>query len=436
MSRYCREYWNLIHSLEEFSEAINVTRLVTRFRGRFDFAAWGRSIDRLVTRHPILSARVAVDSGGLEFVVDEDYRPQLRIVDAPSFSSEDPRMALGALTDSLTWEKFDPEEGRLFRAFAIMVSDLECVLGIVAHHGISDGWSMEIIGRELLIGYVAEISGRRPPVPERYTDYLDHNQWMDEWLKGAEARSQASYWTRQLANSPNVRLPIRREFNLDVRAPIATEYFKLDLALVRDLRRRAGNVQTTPSIMLLTANIAALSAVIASHDIAVVVLVEQRSDPKLRHTVGLLLNWLPIRTAVNSDDSFDELAARVRQMNLGAFSNHLHPYLLAEVQRNAFPWFRFRRLIPEGSGRGSGDAGFAPFDLPERPPVETSARRYGCAGYGLDIEHRGGVMHCRVNYLPTIYLQETIARYVQTFCTAVELVANASDRPVSTLLHA
>jgi hypothetical protein len=40
------------------------------------------------------------------------------------------------------------------------MSDCECVLGIVVHHGIADGSSMGIIGRELLVGYAATVTGR------------------------------------------------------------------------------------------------------------------------------------------------------------------------------------------------------------------------------------------------------------------------------------
>lgn len=431
MPHYCKDVWEFLHSAEEYSDGINMTRLVTTFRGKFDRRAWNRSLERLMQRHPVLAARVTATSEGLEFVVNSQRRPQLRIVDISACSNEDLAMTLRTLVTALVWESFDAQEGRLFRTFAISVSDSECVLGVVAHHFIADGWSMEIIGRELLITYAAEISGRRLPLPERYVEYLDHIQWMARWLQGPEAQSQAAYWAQQLADPPDVRLPTLDNVDLDALAQWAYEKLTLEPALVRAVCAYAGKIQTTPFVTILTAFIAALSAIVQSSDIVVMIVAEQRSNPRLRYTVGYLVNLLPLRVAVKSDESFHGLATKVGRAYSSACSNQLHPYLLDEWRRNTFPSVRFRRLAPMECERASGSAGFSPFELPERPERD-SARRSG-AGYWLDIEHRGHSMCCRAGYLPTLYTQKTAARLVRIFRAAVEMAAEVPDSPVSAL---
>jgi hypothetical protein len=224
--------------------------------------------------------------------------------------------------------------------------------------------------------------------------------------------------------------------DLDAMASSAFEIFSLEPALVRALSRRAGASRTTPFLVLLAADFAALSAIIDSNDIVVSILAEQQhANLKLRNTVGYITNLLPTRIHVSLDDSFDELIARVRQAYLDACNNQLHPYLMAEARRNTFPGFRFRRLAPESTEQTSSKVGFAPFDLPERPPIRTCARR-GFAGHGLDVEHRGDVMRGRAYYLPTLYTQQTAVRFVQTFCRAIEMAADRPNEPVSALLGA
>ncbi len=433
MPAYCKELWQFMCSEKEYSEVINMTHLVTAFRGEFDLGAWNRSIELLMTRHSVLAARVHNGLGGLEFLVDPDSRPGLKIVDVSSSCEADRKAAARTLADQLVWEPFDPNEGRLFRAFAILISPSETILGIVVHHFVADGWSMEVIGRDLLTAYVSMSSPRRLLLPEHYVEYLDYIQWMNGWLQGPEARSQADYWASKLAEPPDVCLPREHDVDLDAQVGMAIEPFTLDSALTQAIRRRAGKNHTTPFLILLTAMTAALSTIIGTRDVVITVNVDQRGSPGLRHTVGYLVNRLPVRTTISLNGSFDELVATVKESYLGAYRNQLHPYFGGELRR-AYPWFRFRRLAPARMEPTSGDTGFSPFDLPERPILRTSARRGG-AGYALDIEDRGVSMRGRVHYLPNVYAQATAARLVQTFLAAAEIAAGESGKSVAQLLQ-
>lgn len=84
------------------------------------------------------------------------------------------------------------------------------VISIVMHHIISDGWSLDILGKELATFYSAAIRGEDPlshvkPLPIQYCDYSvwqrkenqvnKHLPQLKEWVAELETSRQRSYFT-------------------------------------------------------------------------------------------------------------------------------------------------------------------------------------------------------------------------------------------------
>jgi hypothetical protein len=428
LPHHCKEFWDQLNGKP------HMTRLVTRFRGSLNLPMWQRAVGRLLSRHPILNARVVCGAAGLEFVLSPDCNVPMTTIDFAPSSLGNHEAELAALVASLLRAPFDAQEGRLCCTFAIRVSDAEYVLGVICHHLIADTWSLEIIGRELLAAYAAEVTGKTCQLPEQYIQYLDYIQQMNEWLLSEESRSQAAYWRDQLAHPPAVYLPVRREFDADDLTQVTFETFQLERAVIRAVGTRAGTCGITPFIVLLAASFAALAAVIGSHDIAISISALQRGNIRLRNTVGCLVNHLPVRCTVDLEQPFADLLTRVRQSYLHAHDNQLHPYTIAERRAHAFPTFRFRRVPAQHGGPVQGRAGFSRFDLPLPLPLKTTARR-ATASLRLEMEQAGDSMRGHVYYLPTLYSQKTVVRLVHTLCAAIDMAADVSGRAMSSLLR-
>ena len=54
----------------------------------------------------------------------------------------------------------------LIRVCLVRVADREHLLSVTMHHIVSDGWSMEVLFRELMQLYEAHIGGRASPLGE------------------------------------------------------------------------------------------------------------------------------------------------------------------------------------------------------------------------------------------------------------------------------
>src|SRR5207253_896775 len=79
------------------------------------------------------------------------------------------------------------------------------------HHIVCDGWSNQVLIRELAALYGALSKGRPSPLGDPPFRYVDFCHWQRRWLQGEELARQTGYWQRQLANlAPVLELPTDR----------------------------------------------------------------------------------------------------------------------------------------------------------------------------------------------------------------------------------
>ena len=79
---------------------------------------------------------------------------------------------------------------------------------LTMHHIASDGWSMDVLMKEVATLYAAYSKGEASPLPELPVQYSDFAVWQRGWLQGEELERQLSYWRAQLGGElPVLELP-------------------------------------------------------------------------------------------------------------------------------------------------------------------------------------------------------------------------------------
>src|SRR5262252_10662401 len=91
------------------------------------------------------------------------------------------------------------------------MGEQETVLVLCMHHIISDGWSMQVLARELGRLYSAALNGTPARLPELRLQYADYAVWQREWLQGERLARHLAYWKEKLAGAPGLlELPADR----------------------------------------------------------------------------------------------------------------------------------------------------------------------------------------------------------------------------------
>src|SRR5262249_15257917 len=89
----------------------------------------------------------------------------------------------------------------LLRTTVLRLAADQHVLLLTMHHIVSDGWSIEVLIRELAALYTARLAGRPDPLPALAIQYADLAVWQREWLQGAVLEAELAYWRERLAGA-------------------------------------------------------------------------------------------------------------------------------------------------------------------------------------------------------------------------------------------
>jgi amino acid adenylation domain-containing protein len=324
--------WFLYRMAPE-NAAYNVP-VTVRLRGEIDVAALRSSFQILVDRHAALRTSFRIHEGTVVQQV-HDHMPV-------SFMAEDATGLDDArLTQRLSeqaWRPFKLEDGPLFRVHLMSRGTDDFFMQIVAHHIVSDLWSLTILLAELDRLYAAlkhgatseTIGGVLPRLESEYTDYVREQSQI---VEGEGGERLWSFWQNFLAGelpALNLLTDRPRTAKNHNRGNIHAFGFNADLTReLSELSRRSG---TTLYMTLLAAFAVLLSRYTGQSEIVIGSPTAGRNRAAYTNVVGYFVNLLPLRLDLESNPRFDELLERVRTTVLDAFSHQAYPFPLI-VQR-------------------------------------------------------------------------------------------------------
>ena len=168
------------------------------FNGPLKLHALERSLNEIVRRHEILRTTFHSVAGEPVQVIAEARSQPLAVIDLSALPQPERAAQAERMATEETQQPFDLARGPLFRFRLLRLAAEQHILLLTMHHIISDGWSLEVLGRELAALYQAYSTGRSSPLAELGIQYADFALWQREWLQGEVLEKQLAYWREQL----------------------------------------------------------------------------------------------------------------------------------------------------------------------------------------------------------------------------------------------
>src|SRR6185369_2761993 len=166
---------------------------------------------------------------------------------------------------------------------------------LTLHHIVSDGWSTEVLVREVAALYAAFVSGRPSPLPELPLQYGDYAVWQRRWLTGPLLDRELAYWRRQLAGTAALELPADRPRPRVASHRGALLPWAVPEPLVAELRALARRSGATLFSTLLAGFQALLLRLSGQDDVSVGTPVAGRSHVEIEGLIGFFVNTLVLR---------------------------------------------------------------------------------------------------------------------------------------------
>ncbi|MET8232772.1 amino acid adenylation domain-containing protein [Micromonospora sp. NPDC005298] len=277
--------------------------------GPFDVNAFGRALDALVARHESLRTVFRTVDGEHRQVVAAEATADVRVDRDVSPAEVDAAMRAEAA------RPFDLAAGPLLRCRVYALTDGGHRILVTVHHLVCDGWSMEIMLRELAEHYRVERDGDGTPPQPPPIQFPDYAAWQRDRLAAGGYADSVAHWRQTLHGAPTVlALPGDRP-RPAVQTPVGgVESFVLPVGLRERLARLARTRDTTPFVVLLAAYVALLNRLSGHDDLVVGIPVAGRDHPDVQGMVGLLTNTQVLRVDLAGEPSFTDLVDRVRDL--------------------------------------------------------------------------------------------------------------------------
>lgn len=272
-----RRMW-FVEQLAPGSTAHNIA-MAERVRGPLDTDALARALAAVVAAHEVLRWRVRARDGVPEVSVAPPGEVPLPVADG---TLEE----LPALLEAEARARFDLAAGPLLRARLVRLAPDDHVLCLTVHHLVFDGWSQDVLYRDLAAAYRGET-----PAPSRH-GFADYVRWLREQGDGGAL----AWWREHLRDAPLILdLPRDRPRPPEQTFRGAACRAGVDAATAARLTGLAARLGATPYAVLLAAFGRQLARLSGRQDLVVGAAYADRPHVAFESLVGMCVQVLPLR---------------------------------------------------------------------------------------------------------------------------------------------
>ena len=317
----------IISRLEGASMAYNMPGTYL-MEGRLDYAALEYAFRRLIERHESLRTIFReTGDGRVQQVVLPPEQSSFAISYTDIRNDQDPAENVRSRVLQESSQPFDLCTGPLLRAGVYRLADSQWILNCTLQHIISDGWSVEVLIRELAVYYNTFLRQEASPLQPLRIQYKDYAVWQQEYLGSEQMKAHKAWWLKNFEGP----LPVL-EFPCDKARPLVKTYHGdvVSRRISRKVTDDIKNISLESGCTLFMGLLAAVNVLLyrytGQEDLIIGAPVAGRDQPGLEDQIGVFVNTLALRCRFSGDEDFSSLLERVKQVTLDAYKRQAYPF--------------------------------------------------------------------------------------------------------------
>ena len=285
-----------------------------------DIAILQESLAAVMRRHDVLHSRLAISGNHPVLVIEELKEPDLavtKVTRAQIAAHREGEPSIRCRSEFVADAPINLLSESGFRCRAFRDEDGNVTLGVLLHHYFGDGWSSQILRREISTAYAAMAQGNVLQLNEtlQYADYaLSQRQSLAASLSG-----RLGYWQKRLENAPSYKLPYDHVADT---GKMGRLYFGIGEELAAGLAAISQSLRVSIFIIYL----AALQMLLArwcgerkshyggQHRWS-------RVKPQFLNIVGYLIASVPVYTEIQDDWTLNDLLSSIAKSFYDAYGH-------------------------------------------------------------------------------------------------------------------
>ena len=323
---FAQERLWFLDRLEPGQTAYNVP-MPLRLIGELDSAALHATLSEIVRRHEILRTTFTEIDGQPVQVVADAAPVMPPLIDLSGLEGSRREATAQRITLADSNRPFDLRTGPLMRCLLVRLDSREHIVLFTLHHIVFDGWSTDVLVRELATLYRRARERQPSPLRELPVQYADFAVWQRGWLAGETLANEITWWRDQLdGTATTLELPIDRPRpKVQSQAGLSVP-FEVPPALVSQLDELARAQGATLFMTLLAAYQALLSRFTGQSDFPVATPIANRHHGEVEGLIGFFVNTLVLRADLTGDPTFLEILGRTRETSLAGYAHQDLPF--------------------------------------------------------------------------------------------------------------
>jgi non-ribosomal peptide synthetase component F len=303
-----------------------------RITGPVDLAVLQGALDDVVARHELLRTLVVRDAHPPYQMVLPPCQVPLEVRDLPPATGTSRDMVIQELMLEAHAGTISAREVPLLRALLGRFDDRDSALFLTVHHSVSDGWSVQVILRDLGAFYAGRVGGAAPKL-EQMRQYREYVQWQRASAASTDDDGALKYWAEKLDGAREFAIPNDHGQPESYSRPFSLHVFSIDADTMAAAAVLANAARGTLFMVLLSAIYVLANRITGATDLTVNAVTSGRNELQFHNTMGLFLNVLPFRTEIAGCASFRDVVLRTRATFIDAMAHELPAGLLEQ----AFP---------------------------------------------------------------------------------------------------
>lgn len=404
-----------LNQFENLPAVYNIPNVLS-FSGVVDVARLQTAINQLVQRHESLRTTFAhAEQGDAQQIIHASLDIPLEYIDAAQLDEGQQADLVRRTATEQVMTDFNLHTGPLAR-FALVQQAVtepdhaQALLFFTMHHIVTDGWSGDIMARELRQLYDAP----QQTLPAITAHYADYAVWQRHAMQSGQFDTQKAYWLQQLDGATQtLALPYdhARPATMSNQGGLYQQLLGRELS--DRLKQLAQRQEVTLFMLLKTVFDALLYRYSGQSDFCVGTPIANRHQQALESTVGFFVNTLVLRSQIEPQWTFTELLAHVKHTAAQAFDHQDMPFealveLLNPTRDAAFnPLFQVMFTLQTAQGNTSmvsPDEWVSRFDLQ------------------LMVVEESGALTLSWEYSTDVFTRETIQRMADSFAQLASFV--------------
>ncbi|MDQ1721541.1 MAG: condensation enzyme [Pseudonocardiales bacterium] len=432
-----QQLWCMPEQSGAFSPRFIVSKAL-RITGHVDMAALQAALDDVVARHEMLRTIIVRDAKPPYQQVRPPSPVPLTVRDLPPTPHQSRQEVAEDQLSAAEASSIDVEQLPLLRADLARFDSHDSVLSLVSHHSTCDGWSLNLVERDLAACYAARTGGHPLSLPN-IRQYQDYARWQLANTDRPAAVANMAYWREQLDGAGMFTLPTDRPVPAVYTAPYLRRSFVIDADEMAAVSRFVKAEHFSVFMVMLAVFNVLAHRISGTLDPAISTMFHGRGEPQYRDTVGLFLNFLTMRTDLVGCRSFRDIVTRTRATCLQAYE-HEAPHLqvmqaiptLREPManpRNSYLVFGFWDLSLTSTTKGPFQIGESASVIHkrERVPVRVNEQLPGGVTFNTGTISSGELVGS-LQFSPETFDERTVAGWVSDYCRILTAAMVGPDR--------